>query len=342
MNILITSAGRRNNIVEYFKDVVHPLGGKVHTMNSDSNAASSLVSDYFTISPLVYSSEYENFLFDYCLNNNIGIVISLLDLELPILSRLKLRFSNHNIRILVGDEWLTSMANDKWETYNFLMKNGFNTKPCFKSVIDFLDFYKTRKMDFPVFVKPRWGMASLSVYKADSISELEFYYNLVQKEIRNSYLKYESQKDIENSIIIQSQLPGEEFGLDIINDLNGNYCNTIVKKKIAMRAGETDIAITVDIPQLKIIGKQLSQITKHPANLDADVFFDGKESYILEMNPRFGGNYPFSHEAGVDLPKAIVNWHLGKHVPPEILKEKIGFKSMKGIQLVNRINNQIQ
>jgi carbamoyl-phosphate synthase large subunit len=339
MNVLITSAGRRNYIIEYFRELLNPIGGKVHAMNSDENAASLWISDYWTISPLIYSEEYEDFLLSYCIKNKIFLIISLFDIELPILSKLKPIFLNHNIQIIVGEEWLTQMANDKWETNNFLNKYGFNTKPCFKSLNDFLQFRKDFKLDFPVFVKPRWGMASLSIYKADSMSELEFYYKLVHKQIKTSYLKFESQLDWDHSVLIQSQFPGEEFGLDIINDLEGNYCTTIVKKKIAMRAGETDIAVTVNIPQLKDLGERLSKITKHPGNLDVDVFFDGELAFVLEINARFSGSYPFSHAAGVNLPKAIINWYFGEKVDKNWLTEKFGVTGMKGISLFVKPNN---
>ena len=40
---------------------------------------------------------------------------------------------------------------------------------------------------------------------------------------------------------------------------------------------------------------------------------------VLELNPRFGGGYPFSYEAGVNMPKAIIEWVKGNDVDPSIL-----------------------
>ena len=131
-------------------------------------------------------------------------------------------------------------------------------------------------------------------------------------------------------------ITGQEYGMDIINDLDGNYQNTIVKKKIAMRSGETDCAQTVDFPEVKLIGERLSKLLKHIANLDCDAFIDENgDVYILEMNARFGGGYPFSHLAGVNLPKAIVKWLNKEEVSVDnLLTATSGVRGQKDIQIV--------
>ncbi|KZL93682.1 carbamoyl phosphate synthase-like protein [Clostridium magnum DSM 2767] len=102
-----------------------------------------------------------------------------------------------------------------------------------------------------------------------------------------------------------------------------------------MRSGETDCAETVSNSVLKDLGKSISEKLRHIANLDMDVFMVDKTPYILEMNARFGGGYPFSHIAGVNLPKAIVNWLQNKDVDKSILTEKIGVFAHKDIEIVN-------
>ncbi len=167
--------------------------------------------------------------------------------------------------------------------------------PCFLNLKDFKIHIDKDQISFPLFVKPRcWGIASIGIYKAEDLDELFVFYKKSQKEVSNSYLKYESQKDIDNSVIIHTQLPGEEFGLDIINDLDGNYCKTLFKKKLKIFAGETEVAKVLDLSLLKDIGRKLSAITKNPGLMDVDVFFDGLKAFILDINPRFGGGYPFT------------------------------------------------
>ena len=98
----------------------------------------------------------------------------------------------------------------------------------------------------------------------------------------------------------------EEFGLDIFNNLDGKYITTTVKKKLAMRSGETDIAKVVENNALNDIGRKIGEDLKHIGNLDMDILISGEKAYIIDMNARFGGGYPFTHSAGVNELEAII------------------------------------
>ena len=102
------------------------------------------------------------------------------------------------------------------------------------------------------------GMGSIGVYEIVNDNELKVLYSKTLTSIKNSYLKFKSQDKLEESIIIQEKLSGQEYGLDVINDLSSKYQNTIVKIKYAMRSGETDCAKTVESKILKKLGKSLS------------------------------------------------------------------------------------
>ena len=173
-------------------------------------------------------------------------------------------------------------------------------------------------------------MGSIGIYEADNELELDVFYRKVKQAVfRSPLLKYEATQDREQCVIVQKKIEGQEYGLDVINDLNRNYQTTIVKRKIAMRAGETDCAQIENIPELKALGEQLSKALGHIANLDVVVFLENGNPYVLEMNARFGGGYPFSHLAGVDLPQAIVNWLRGETSQVELLDTKTSCRSQR-------------
>ena len=102
-----------------------------------------------------------------------------------------------------------------------------------------------------------------------------------------------------------------------------------------MRAGETDKAQTVDNAEIRAIGCTLGRNLKHIGNLDVDVFEKDGKYYVLELNPRFGGGFPFSYEAGVNFPKAIIEWLKGNEVDDQILKPRYGETFAKCDYLVN-------
>jgi carbamoyl-phosphate synthase large subunit len=77
-------------------------------------------------------------------------------------------------------------------------------------------------------------------------------------------------------------------------------------------------------------------LLKHIANIDVDCFKVEDIYHILEINCRFGGQYPFCHLAGVDFPKAIINMLSNIKISPELLIAKygtVGFKDLMPIKI---------
>lgn len=338
MNILLTSVGRRSYLVKYFKEALGE-NGEVHVSNSTDITPAFIYADKSIVTPLICEKEYVSFLLDYCNQNKISAIISLFDVDLPILSANRKVFKDIGVWVIVSDKEVINICNDKWETYNFLTNNGFNTPRTYISLGSVLQAITAQEIQFPVIVKPRWGMGSIAVFEAENKYELEVLYNKVAFNIKSTYLKYESQQDFGKCVLIQEKIRGQEYGLDVVNNLRGEYQNTIVKKKYAMRSGETDCAETINSPVLKELGKNLSNKLNHVANLDVDVFLDGDIPYILEMNARFGGGYPFSHIAGINLPLAIVKWLRNEKVDGSLLTEQIGVLAHKNIEIVNITNS---
>lgn len=335
MNILLTSAGRRGYLVNFFKEALEGKG-EVHVMNSSDHSTAMRYGDKSILSPLIYSTDYIPFLVKYCVENKIDAIISLLDIDLPILSNQVKTFEQIGVKLLVSPKEVVSVCNDKWRTFNYLKENGFHTPKTFLSIGAVIMELENGDIDFPLMIKPRWGMGSIAIFEVNNMDELIVLYKKTKSMIERSDLSFESVIDGENNIIIQEKLIGQEYGLDIINDLEGNYKTTIPKMKLAMRSGETDIAEIIEDSKLETLGMGISQNLRHIGNLDVDVFIVEDIPFVLEMNARFGGGYPFSHLAGVDLPKAIIKWLDGKTVENSLLKAKIGVTGYKDIHMIGK------
>ena len=91
------------------------------------------------------------------------------------------------------------------------------------------------------------------------------------------------------------------------------------KKKIKMRAGETDKSVSIKDEKLFSIIKGFVKKAEFKGIIDIDIFKVNREYYISEVNPRFGGGYPHAYESKVNIPKMIINNLEGK-----INNEQIG------------------
>lgn len=334
MNILLTSVGRRAYMVKYFQDALAGEG-QVHVCNSNDLTVAFHYADHSVISPLIYDEGYIPFLLRYCRENAIELLISLFDIDLPVLARHREEFARVGTRVVVSAPELIDICNDKWKTYLFLKEHGFLVPKTYCSLHQALLALERGELQYPVIVKPRFGCGSIAMSVAEDEMALLYYFRRNTSTISRSYLKYESAA-AEEKILYQQCLEGQEYGVDIINDLAGNHRTSIVKKKIAMRAGETDIAQVEQQPAIAREADRLGRLTGHIGNMDCDFFLVDGQPYVLEMNARFGGGYPFSHMAGCDLPRALIAWHKGREVPEDCLRVGDGLRGYKEL-VITRI-----
>jgi carbamoyl-phosphate synthase large subunit len=316
MNVLLTSAGRRNYLINYFRDA---LQGSGHVFAADASADAPALqeADKAFVVPLASDSEYIDKIVHVCRQNEVGLLVSLNDLELPVIAKNRQLFlSNGTIPVISSPETINTCF-DKWATHNFLQSIGVSSPKTYLSLHDARNALISGALSFPVVVKPRWGTSSIGIEFAHDLEELELAYRVSSLRLKRSFLAAVSSSAPEHYLLIQEYLEGDEYGLDIINDINGNYVTTVVKRKLVMRAGETDRAITIVNDNLNVIGEIVGKHLGHVGNLDCDVFVNTSGINFLEMNPRFGGGYPFSHIAGLNLPAALISWARCEATSPE-------------------------
>lgn len=309
-NILFTCAGRRNYLINYFKKALDGNGIVIATDNLLSAPALIEADIAYKVSD-VYDADYIRQLKEIIINHHVKAVISLNDFELPILAKHKAELESLGTKIIVSNEKVIDIAFDKWKTYQYLKENNVNTPATFKSLNEAKKAIEMGELKFPVVIKPRLGSGSKGILYPETIEELELAYRLLEINLERSSHKKDSSQAIEIDILIQEKLDGKEYGLDIINNFEGEYFATFTKEKIYMRAGETDKARSIIHEDFNVLGKQIGILLKHIGSIDVDVILQNNKLYIIEINPRFGGGYPFSHEAGADIASVYIDWLKG-------------------------------
>ena len=289
INILILSAGTRNKIVQYFKKAIGN-NGKVIATDMSEIAPAVYEADEFYKVPRITDDGYIDIIFDICRKEQITGVMSLIDPELSLLAEYREEFLSLGVTVIGSSYELCERALNKMSMYNWLVNHGYNTAKSYTDKQQFYSDVEQGEITYPVFVKPVCGSASIAiskVYDKETI-ELLFEHN--------------------DNLMIQEFLDGQEIGADVYIDMVDNEVVSIfTKKKLVMRAGETDKSVSFKDEKLFELIKCFCKESGWCGQIDIDIFDIDGCYYISEVNPRFGGGYPHAYECGCDHMKLIVN-----------------------------------
>lgn len=289
MNLLILSAGTRNKVVQYFKRAFTGIGCVIATDMSPL-APALYEADKYYIVPRMTDDGYLDVILDICRKEKIDGVLSLIDPELSLIAANKERFNALGTTVIGSSYELCEMSLDKMQMYNWLKTHGYN---CARSWMNKNEFHKAEEkgeVSYPVFVKPYRGSASISISK------------VYDKETIDLLFAHE------DDLMIQEFLDGQEIGADVYIDMiSGEVVSIFTKKKLKMRAGETDKAASFKDPKLFKLIEKFVLDAGYRGQIDIDIFDVNGTYYISEVNPRFGGGYPHAYECGCDHMSLILN-----------------------------------
>ena len=326
MNVLITSAGRRNYLVSCFREALRGRG-RILAADMSPVAPALAAADAAYIVPPATDDDHVDALLKLCREQEVRLLLSVNDEELLALAEHRTEFAAVGTHVLVSSPQVVRSCLDKLEMGTVLASHGIDSPssvvvPAEGSVADLLAGF-----ELPLVVKHRRGSASSGFEVVHDLAELEAILELARSRARRAVDG--PQQDQTAEMVVQAYVPGDEFGLDIMNDLEGKYVATAVKLKLSMRAGETDRAVTVADAALEALGERIGKALGHVGLLDCDVMVHAGQPYVLDLNPRFGGGYPFSHLAGVDMPAAILEWLSGESPDPQWFVCRAGVAAAK-------------
>lgn len=298
-NILVTSAGRRVELINIFKKELKKKfkNGKVFACDQFPNLSPACqIADRYFASPSIKKGNYIKFLYNLCLRNNVGILIPTIDTDLKILSKNREKFKKINTEVICSDNEIIKICEDKRLISEFFLKKGLKTPK----------IYKPNKLKFPCFAKPYDGSSSKGIEKIHSLN----HYRLVrEKNKKIIFMRYLNPKNY------------SEYTIDAYYDKNSKLVCAVPRKRIETRGGEISKGVTKydHIYSNFIKNFSLFKGVIGPINMQVMSHKKDKHIYYLEINPRLGGGAPISYYSGANFAKWLFDEYF--------FNKKIGFYS---------------
>lgn len=276
MNVLITSISGKVPLIQLVKDAMNRLHkeGKLFGGDVNKQCIGRYFVDYFWHMPLLQELSI-NEIVEYCHSHNIFAIIPTRNDELLYFARNEHFFENNGIKIMVSN--LSSLE---------------------KTLNKLIFFKEGKKLGFPMI----YTSESIDAVCADSFVVKECF-GSGSKNIAVNVSKEEAvcRSKLLNSPIYQPFIDGEEYSIDVYVDKNGKSKGVIVRKRVLVVGGESQITQTVRNLELEELGKKVAESFELYGHVMFQVIVDKKGiPNIVECNPRFGGASTLSVAAGLD------------------------------------------
>lgn len=323
VNLLFSSIGRRGYIAEWFREHLEEDDRIIGTSNTRWTPGFAAC-DRAVLMPDIDDPAYVDELLRVCEDEGVDVLLSFFDDDVDRLAPVRDRFVAAGVTPFVPDARVSRIASDKVEASAFLHEQAIGTPRTYADVDSARVALAAGEIAYPVHVKPRRGHASVGQHVVRDDDELRFVVGRSE------------------DVIVQEHVDGSEHSLDVLNDLDERVVSVIVKRKVSMRAGETDQAVTVRHPEALDVGSRLGASLGHVGPLDVDLIVDGDRLAVLDLNVRFGGAYPAAHLAGADFPRKIVAMARGERVAPDVGDYELGVGMMKDYRILGAYPGPIE
>ena len=299
MNILLTSIGKRVELINHLKTKARVIGVDC----SNLNPAKEFVDSFYLV-PRATNPEYPKALIEICKKEKADYLIPLYEGEFPILNECRSGIEEAGTKLLLSDAQIIDICKNKFSTAEFFSKYDILAPITYSAEIE----RDLKKINYPVVMKPLDGMGSEGVHIIGDEEEFLFYSKRTQ------------------GYIVQECLRGKEYTIDILCDDSGSIIYLVPRERLEVRGGEVSKSRVVFNPVVEnLCRKVMDCLNKEgyivgPFTLQC-FLTDDNTAKMLEINPRFGGGVPLSFAAGADYVGALDCMLRGSEIIPNKIEE---------------------
>lgn len=293
-NVLISSAGRRVALLRLWREALRRAGVEARILAADMSPCSSAYHDadhHFEV-PRCTDERFVPALIEICRSHDVRVLVPTIDTELPMLAAARGQFEDVGTLVNISSPETIAIAYDKHSTHEWLVSSHLPSVAQAR-----VDDVLAKKQDFPfpAIVKPARGSSSIGVARVHGIDELA---PLAGRDF-----------------VIQEIAPGVEYTVDVYVNRESECVCTVPRRRIEVRAGEVSKGITVHLPVVERVATDAAErLPGAYGVLNVQIFHDAETDRcsIIEVNPRFGGGFPLTWQAGAAMPLWLIEDALGR------------------------------
>jgi carbamoyl-phosphate synthase large subunit len=287
--VLFTCAGQRVDIIGAFRRA----GATTIAADANPLAPALYHADRHVLVPRIDDAGYVPALRRIVDEHLVQLIVPLTDLDQALLARVRDQLGT---LVLLPDADTVERLGDKYLAHVLFEERGIPSPPTW------LPAEVPDAPPFPLLVKARAGFGSRHIYRAADRAQLQFFL---------AYTPVDS--------IVQAQLGGEEFSVDVFCDLAGRCLNAIPRTMIESKGGESIKGMTIRDETLMTFACGVAEKLRlvGPANVQCFREADGSH-LITDINTRFGGGFPLPLAAGGRYPELALALARGEQPEPRL------------------------
>lgn len=305
VTVLLTCAGQRVDIVRAFRAALAggPYSGRVLVSDLDQLSPSLFAADASVELPPVADPGYGAAVASVCRAEGVRAVLPLTDLDPVVLAEGAPAIRAAGAEVFLPAPEVALGCQDKWACHEMLQARGLPSPPTWlPGSVD------PAELPYPVLVKPRLGFAGRHIHRCRDARDLAFFLD---------YSPAES--------VIQRALPGLEFSIDCLGDLDGRALGAVPRAMIQSKGGEQIKGETLGDPQLVELGASAVEALGLAGPSTVQCFRqDGRVLGITDINTRFGGAFPLPQAAGAGYPEMILAIAAGERPASRVGRHEVG------------------
>jgi carbamoyl-phosphate synthase large subunit len=294
-NVLIPGAGGAAGIGAIKSLKLAHYSGKVIATDLNPLSAGLYLADRGYVVPAADDTNFLSSVVEIIHNDDVEVILPTSGFDILPYSQNKEMLRDLGVIPVISDYDVIESCTDKLKFYNSL-RTHFEL-PFTSSDISEMD-------DFPCIIKPIHGKGSRNVFLCSDLHELT--------RISSKY----------DGMLVQEYLPGTEYTVDVMSDLDGRALFAIPRERIEVKSGICSKGRIVNDKQLIQISMDL---TNHLGLIGPSCVQMKLDSHglpkILEVNPRMGGATIMATYAGANFPKIIIDLVKGEDIVLPTIRE---------------------